>query len=332
MSDPTVSVLLPVYNGGDYLHAAMRSILDQTSGDFEVIAIDDGSKDESADIIRSYDDPRIRLHQQENHGLAWTLNRAVSLSRGRYLARQDQDDVALPERFARQVAYLDAHPDVYLLGTAAEIWEEDQRTDRTHRHPTDPLQLTFAQLFDNHFVHSSVMFRRALQDSVGLYSTEKQRQPEDFELWSRTARRHGIANLPDVLQVYREREGSMCRTGVHPYRDRVVGLCAENLAFACGTEEPSAAHQLAASLMHAVKSSTPTAAQLRAAQDVIREAARGTARQLNRDAAELDDAVESHCERIARIADRQTLRGTLSRVPRRVARTLRSWAGAGAGS
>ncbi len=320
--EPTISVLLPVYNAGEYLRVALDSVLSQTRSDMEVIVVDDGSRDHSAQIVRSYDDPRIQFSQQENHGLAWTLNRAAGLARGRYLARMDQDDVALPRRFELQAAYLDAHPRVFLLGTAAEIWEEDNPTGRHHRHPTDPLELAFAQLFDNHFVHSSVMFRREILDTVGGYSTEKSRQPEDFELWSRVARRHEIANLPEVLQVYREREGSMCRTGVNPYRDRVVNICSENLALACGVAQPDPAHRLAANLAHGVVSGRVSARALRETQAVVRLAAAGVAAHLGCSPNQLDASVAQCCNNLAHHAARRTLRGVIAAVARRLKRAV----------
>ena len=97
---PAVSVVLPVYNCPHYVGGAIESVLAQTFPDFELIVIDDGSQDETPTVLRRYTDPRIRLVTQENRGLAATLNRGIELARGRYIARQDQDDIALPERCA----------------------------------------------------------------------------------------------------------------------------------------------------------------------------------------------------------------------------------------
>ena len=134
---PAISVLLPVYNGSPYLAEAIDSILNQTRNDFELIILNDGSKDNSAGIVHEYDDPRIRYYEHENIGLAATLNRGIGVSAGAFIARQDQDDISRPERFARQMTYLAAHPECVLVGTWADIWSENRGTERTLRHPTD---------------------------------------------------------------------------------------------------------------------------------------------------------------------------------------------------
>ena len=232
---PMVSVILPVYNGLPYLEEALDSVLTQSFRDFELIVINDGSSDGSAAIIENLHDLRIRFFQQTNKGLATTLNRAISLARGKYIARQDQDDVSLPSRFERQVAFLDANPDVGMVGTSAEIWVGNERTNRFLSHPTDDAALKFGLLFDNHFVHSSVMIRQPVFERVGGYSEDSSRQPpEDYELWSRVMKKYKLANLPEVLLAYREVEGSMSRTGVNPFLPNLIKISAENIAWASG--------------------------------------------------------------------------------------------------
>lgn len=232
---PTVSIILPTYNCTEYVGEAIESMLRQSFTEFELIVIDDGSKDDTLSAVRRYDDPRMQVHSQSNRGLAATLNRGIGLARGRYIARQDQDDVSLPERLGKQVAYLEAHPNCGLLGTWAEIWQERRRTERAHRHPADNASLKFELLLNNPFVHSSVMIRKAVLERVGGYSTESERQPpEDFELWSRIARESDVANLPEFLHRYREIVGSMSRHGPSPFLDHLVSISAENVAWASG--------------------------------------------------------------------------------------------------
>jgi len=120
--EPIVSVVLPVHNGAQYVAMAIESILAQTLREFELIIVDDGSTDDTPSILGRYTDPRIRRFAQANRGLAATLNAAIDLARGRYLARQDADDVSFPERLARQLAFLEEHADVDLLGTRAVIF------------------------------------------------------------------------------------------------------------------------------------------------------------------------------------------------------------------
>ena len=227
---PMVSVLLPVYNGGKYLKEAIDSILSQSFADFELIAIDDGSCDDSFHVLSAYKDPRIRIFRQGNRGLAATLNRAISLSGGMYLARQDQDDISLPERFAKQVKFLQENPECGMVGTWAEIFSSTECGRRYHRHPADDATIRFHLFFDNPFVHSSTMIRKSIIDDVGGYSTDPARQPpEDYELWSRLSRKCRLANIPEVLVRYRETDKSMSRDENRPFVKHVAKISAENI-------------------------------------------------------------------------------------------------------
>ncbi len=228
-----ISVVLPVYNCPDYIGVAIKSILDQTFENFEFVIIDDGSTDNTPEIIQTFTDPRIRFFQQQNQGLAATLNRGIELARGKYIARQDQDDISMPERLAKQVKYLDSHPECGMVGTWAEIWEEEKKTERAIRPPGDNAILQYELLFKNPFVHSSMMLRKSALEQVGGYSTDRERQPpEDYELWLRIAHEYEVANIPEILQIYREIPRSMLRTGLSPIMNRFVTLSAENIAWA----------------------------------------------------------------------------------------------------
>lgn len=212
------------------LAQALESVLSQNVGDMEILAIDDGSTDATWDVLSMFRDPRLCVLRQDNCGLAATLNRGIGLAKGRYVARQDQDDLVLPGRFARQLAFLDANPDIAMVGTWAQIYSEDLPTERYHRHPCSSEALQLELLFDNFFVHSSMMIRADVLKEVGGYCEDKSRQPpEDYELWSRIARQHRVANLPEVLTVYREVRGSMSRTGESPFMNNVIRIASENL-------------------------------------------------------------------------------------------------------
>jgi glycosyltransferase involved in cell wall biosynthesis len=253
MVAPLVSVVLSVRNGEADLPKAIDSILTQTFVDLEMIAIDNGSTDGTAAVLDRLTDPRVRVVHQDDRGLPAALNRGISLARGRYIARQDCDDWARPSRLEKQVAFMEQHLDCALLGTRAEIWVGDQPSDRVHDHPTDDAALRFELLFDNPFVHSSVMIRRSALDDVGGYATDPARQPpEDYELWSRLARRHRVANLPERLTIYREVPKSMSRTGVNPFRDRLIRIAAENLAAAANVQ-PDDRHRDIAALFHGAR-------------------------------------------------------------------------------
>lgn len=226
-----VSVILPVFNCQAYVGEAIESILNQKFRDFEFLIIDDGSTDGTQAELVKYIDPRIRHLRHENRGLAATLNTAIGLARGKYIVRQDQDDISMPDRIEKQVAFMEAHLECGLLGTWAQIIEGDRLVERFHRHPTDPSVLRYQLLFNNPFVHSSVMLRKSVLEETGGYSIDPERQPpEDYELWSRIIRSAGVANLPEVLLYYREIPSSMSRVGPSPFLSRLVRICAENVA------------------------------------------------------------------------------------------------------
>jgi glycosyltransferase involved in cell wall biosynthesis len=258
LTTPTVSVILPVYHGAADVPAAIRSILDQDFEDFELIVIDDGSfKDDSRTVLRQVaaetGDPRLRVVElPKNIGLAAALNHGICLARGRYIARQDQDDISKPGRLAAQVRHLEANSDCALVGTRAEIWIGDQATGRVHDHPTEDGVLKFDLLWNNPFVHASVMFRREVTEVIGVYSTDPIRQPpEDYEYWSRVARRYGVANIPERLVIYRETPSSMSRQGPNPFLDRLLLIAAENLAHWNGLTQPDGACNDAVALLNA---------------------------------------------------------------------------------
>ena len=203
-ASPLVSVVLAVRNGGNDLPKAVETVLAQTFANFELIVVDNGSTDGTSAFLKSIGDPRLRVVYRTEPGLAGSLNEGIANARGRYIARQDHDDWALPTRIAQQVAFLDANPHHALVGTRAEIWVGDSPTGRFHDHPTEDEELRFALLSNNYMVHSSVMMRKTALDEVGGYTTDPSRQPpEDYELWSRIARRFRIANLPERLTMQR---------------------------------------------------------------------------------------------------------------------------------
>jgi glycosyltransferase involved in cell wall biosynthesis len=248
---PRVSVVLSVHNGAADLPKAIDTILTQTFTDFELIAINNGSTDGTATVLDGLRDPRLRIIHQDDMGLAAALNRGIALARGQYIARQDHDDWAKPTRLEKQVAFLDAHPDCALIGTRAEIWVGDRKTRRAHDHPIDDAALQFELLFDNPFVHSSILVRKSALDVVGCYSIDPARQPpEDYELWSRIARRYRVANLAERLTIYREVPNSMSRKRSAAFVDKIVAISAENIATAAGVAAPGAVHRDIAAFSH----------------------------------------------------------------------------------
>ena len=199
---PAVSVLMAVFDGAAWIGAAVESALGQTLGDLEVIVVDDGSTDATADVLASIRDPRLRIERRARAGLTRSLNRALELARAPLLARLDADDVALPERLARQREFLEAHPEVGLLGTGAREVDPAGREVRIVQPPVDDGAIRRQLIRANPFVHSSVIMRRAVLGRVGPYDPSFP-VAQDYELWMRLARVTRLANLPEPLVVRR---------------------------------------------------------------------------------------------------------------------------------
>jgi len=241
---PDVTVLMPVFNGEPHLAAAIDSILAQTYRDFELLVVDDGSRDRSAEIARSSGDPRVRvLVNERNLGLAASLNRGLESARGALVARQDSDDLSAPDRLARQIAVMTRQPDLALLGTQAHAVDEAGRRLKPVDRPIDEISIRWYGLFDNPFVHTSVVFRRAAVWNDEIRGYPLLAYAEDYALWSRVMRRHRVANLPDRLVTFRVRAASkMGALDEMPLEDaRFVGfreivrtLVRDNIASAFG--------------------------------------------------------------------------------------------------
>jgi hypothetical protein len=201
---PTVSVLLPVWNGERYLADAIDSVLAQTFADFELIVVDDGSNDGSGALIRRYRDRRIqRIENEKNLGVTRSLNLATARARGRYLARMDADDRCAPERFERQVAFLDAHPRVALVASRARRIDAHGSPLGVLDTPVDGEWLRRRLRLGNCIVHGSVMLRADAVRALGGYD-EAMERAEDYDLWLRLAQLHAVAALPDLLYDWRD--------------------------------------------------------------------------------------------------------------------------------
>ena len=180
-----VSVVMPVYNGRDYLKEAMDSILNQTYRDFEFIIINDCSTDDTQQIIDSYADARIVcLRNEQNLGVARSLNRGLDAAQGEYIARMDADDIARPDRLALQTAYMDAHPEIPVLATASQSFDETGVLFEGHS-SVDPDILKLDFLFSCGICHPTVMLRRAVLEQYQLRYDHSFNKIEDYELWCR---------------------------------------------------------------------------------------------------------------------------------------------------
>jgi glycosyltransferase involved in cell wall biosynthesis len=208
VSTPAVSVVLAVYNGEPWLGEALASILGQSLVDLELIVVDDGSTDGTPTRLAALADPRVSVLQQSRGGQTAALNRGLRAARAPLIARIDADDVALPERLARQAAFMTAHPEVGLLGTAAREIAPSGAVVRTLAPPCDDRAIRRELLRANPFIHSSVMFRRALIDTVGGYD-ESFAVAQDYDLWLRMSRVTRLANLAEPLVLRRLAPGRL---------------------------------------------------------------------------------------------------------------------------
>ena len=208
---PWVSVVLPVYNGSTYLRAAIDSVLAQTFDRFELIVVDDGSTDESPQIVKTYveRDPRVRLVSRPNTGIVGALNDGLAVARADLIARMDADDIALPQRFAKQVRFLQQHDSVVIVGGAYEVIDEKSRPLTVLSPPQSDDELQPKALAGHTCIcHPTVMMRREAVEAVGGYH-EPYRDAEDLDLYLRLGERGELANVPDVVLRYRMHAGSV---------------------------------------------------------------------------------------------------------------------------
>ncbi|MBV9762421.1 MAG: glycosyltransferase [Acidobacteriaceae bacterium] len=205
-----VSVVMPVFNAERFLAEAMESVLAQSFEDFEAIAVDDGSTDGSAGILERYArrDGRLRVFQRGHQRLPAALNFGCARAEGRYIARMDADDIAMPERLERQVKFLEAHPRVAILGTQIERIRQDGARMNVERVPLEHAEIEANMQRICCLFHPTVMMRAEAVRELGGYR-EAFFGAEDHDLWLRAAERYELANLPDVLLKYRLHTGAL---------------------------------------------------------------------------------------------------------------------------
>jgi glycosyltransferase involved in cell wall biosynthesis len=227
---PLVSVVVPVYNAARYLTPALESVRRQTLADFELIAVDDGSTDASPGMLAALakTEPRLRVVSRPNTGIVGALNDGLALARGEFVARMDADDLCLPERFARQVAYLRQHPDCVAVGSAFRYIDSSgghlKECVRTSEH--DAIERELLGGNGGILIHPATLFRRAAIEQVGRYR-ELAQWVEDLDLYLRLARVGRLANLPDVLLHYRLHEQSVNFTRHQGRHARTLTVLAE---------------------------------------------------------------------------------------------------------
>ncbi len=216
---PKVTFLIPVYNREQYIVAAIESILAQSFTDFELLLLDDGSTDGSVTVMKSYTDPRVRVVcNGENLGIPKTRNRGLALAQGEYFAMLDSDDVALPDRLAKQVAFLDRHPDYALVGSWVVAMDAEGRPlKKIKKVPTTPEQIHARLLFRCCVLQSTIMMRTAVVQRYGY--RERYVVCQDVDLFVRLAKHHLLGNLPEPLVRRRVHPGRISRERAQLVKD-----------------------------------------------------------------------------------------------------------------
>lgn len=224
---PAVSVILCAYNAERFLRPAVQSVLAQTFDDFEFIAVDDGSKDGTGKILDAFAarDSRVKVIHQQNTGQVKAAVNGIAASAGPLIARMDADDICRPDRLAKQVAFMNDHPEVALLGGAYELIDEKSRLLVRMGQPTDDKTLQDICLTGRcPICQPLAMFRRDAYEKAGGYRVDFN-PAEDLELWLRLGEVGRMACLPDVLLQYRQHAGSISESKQTVMIDRQREAC-----------------------------------------------------------------------------------------------------------
>jgi glycosyltransferase involved in cell wall biosynthesis len=240
MADPLVSVVMAVHNGGQFLREAVDSILGQTFKDFEFILMDDGSTDSTPSLLAEYQnaDARIRVKRfDQNQGLTHCLNAGIQMARGKYLARMDADDISLPQRFERQVRYLDEHPQVAALGCGFTLMDEAGTPLKDYIFSSRPEVLRWNLLFFNPISHPGAMIRSSIMRELGGYDPQLMRA-QDYDLWWRMSFIGRLGNLQDILLLLRQHGGRVTNKHQDQQTDSARSIRKKYLTIALGRDVP----------------------------------------------------------------------------------------------
>ena len=219
---PLISVVLPVYNADNFVGDTIHSILNQTLKDFELIILNDCSIDSSEDVILSFSDSRIRYVKNEaNLKLIKTLNLGFSLAKGKYIARIDADDIAIPDRFQKQVDFLEKHLEYGIVGSFAQSFGSN---NSLLKFITEDEDIRYALLSYNPFIHSSVMLRSSVIHTNNLTFDLSKTHVEDYDLWIRLLQFTKGKILPEILVKYRVHDQQISKIHLEEQIERSIQL------------------------------------------------------------------------------------------------------------
>jgi len=243
---PTVSVVIPLYNGGAWIAATLDSLTTQTLADWEAIVVDDcGPDDGGAAQVAAWPDPRVRqIRMPQNGGPVRARNFGAAHARGRFIAGLDQDDLCRPERFARQVAYLDAHADIALVATQAEQLIGDTVSPMSYAVETTPMLVRWLTWIENPLVWSTVMVRSDIAHAMDPFTRPDILYAEDFDLYHRITAHGGIARLDTPLLLSRQHEGGASKRFVDTMQASATRVLTEAHADLLGHADSAAVADL----------------------------------------------------------------------------------------
>jgi glycosyltransferase involved in cell wall biosynthesis len=198
-SNPRVSVFMPVYNAEQYLNESIDSILNQSFIDFEFVIVNDGSTDRSAEVIKTYTDPRIRfIENTQNLGLIASLNIGLETCKGEYIVRMDQDDFSLPQRIEKQVRFMDENPEYGLIGCWFEDFGENIES-KVVRYSSDDTHIRIRHLYQTHIAHPTAVLRKSVIDKFNLRFDASFVHGEDYAFWVQMSAYCKLSNYPEML-------------------------------------------------------------------------------------------------------------------------------------
>ncbi|WP_230481035.1 glycosyltransferase family 2 protein [Sphingomonas sp. Leaf21] len=228
MSHPVVSIVIPAYNGAALIGETLASLGAQTLTDWEALVVDDCSSDDTRALVRGWPDRRVRLIENAvNGGPVTTRNRGFAEARGRYLAGLDQDDLCRPERLARQVAYLEANPDVVLAGAQTEQLVEGRVLPMDYAAHTTPDLIRWLSWIENPLAWSTVMVRGDVARRLEPFTRPEILYAEDFDLYHRIVAFGRIARLDEPLLIYRQHAGGASKRFIAQMRASATRVLAD---------------------------------------------------------------------------------------------------------
>lgn len=224
-SRPLVSVIMPLYNSEKYISDAINSILKQSLENFELLILNDGSSDSGAKVVKNFKDPRLDIiTHAENKGLVSSLNELIKISRGKYIARMDADDISLPDRLKKQTLFLEKHQEFGMVGSLYAKIDSNGLIQNVEAVPISNSDIKLGLLVKNCFAHGSIMFRRSVLAYSNYPYELNYPHAEDYALWLRLRKTTKMANLSEVLYLWRKHDQSVSSNNVSMQLETVKKL------------------------------------------------------------------------------------------------------------